>query len=222
MKKLLFIGVVLIVLSSCSSSRTFYNKPQSDIHYGVAQDDLAVVEMAFIGALGSNFIFECTIDNISEREITIDQQDFMLLVEGQSDILPLDVSQESERLIQEQKRLKKQKKTNTILTIVGVGITALAGASSGASAGESIAFAAEPLIYMADDIDWSNRNIKSVDEEVAYLRSALFAGDIIAPGKSVTKDVLFAIEQIKGEVTLLMVKGNREYAVDFDSSLFRL
>ena len=220
----LFIITVLLVISSCASNKTsgYYNKPQAEIHYGIAEDENVVVDISYIGALGRNFIFECSVKNRGGDYIVVDQQDFVMLIGEQEEIRPIEVERSVKELLTERQKIKKQKKTNTILAIVGAGVSVLAGVANGVSVGETIGFASEPLLYAAEDNTWANRGIASVEDEVRYLETSLFRNEHILSGQTSTMDVLFRVKPIDSDVTIVVYIDDHEYAVSFDHSLFDL
>ena len=155
------------------------------------------------------------------RDSVVDKSNFyMEHGEGQV-IFPSEGSAIAEFLRKEKSRLKKEKKANTALGILNVGLSALAGASTGVSVGESLLFSAEPIFYIFDDRRWYNKGIESMEDEIIYVQEAQFDHNIIQPGEAIVRDLLFATSKVKTDVTLHYSHDEEPYSVTFPKKIFR-
>ncbi len=219
---ILLISVVFII--SCSSVRNgqiYKSFEEDEVEVGLVSDEILTFEVAFIGAIGHSYIFECIITNHSDDLIMIDPTNFELQIAADISLQPIDNEEIVISLKNDSKSLAKRRKTETTLGLLGVGINVLLGASTGLSVGETLLSSAEPLIYIADDRRWYQRNIDSVEDEIDYVNSTLYGRERIDAGQTLVKDVLFPTQKVKGDVDFRFFYDNEEYVVTFPKDIFR-
>lgn len=213
-----------VLLSSCSTSRgqQFYQNVQSnEVEVGFIEDSLFMVEVAYVGAIGHSFIFECLVKNNSSESVVIDKSQFsMQLIDGQV-LSPIVEDDIISKLKKEKKKLKKRRKTETILGAVTVGLFAALGASEGFSPAETLLFSAEPIFYIFDDRRWYKNNIDSIDDEAAYIQAAQFHYMDLPPKQSIVRDILFPTSKIKGDVNIIFHIHEQEYIITFPRETFQ-
>ena len=204
---------LIIVLSSCSSSREgeiFRQFSDEDVQVGTIEDESILIEMAYIGAIGHSYIFECYVKNHSDESLFLDKSQFTIETGNQKIIYPISEDEIIANLTSARKALKKRKKTSTILGGIAVGLSVLAGATNGVPAGEALVYNADPVIGIFDERRWYQRNIESVEDEIEYIRNAQFKYDIIPPGEEIVRDVLFPTVHISSDVNLVAEIENNE------------
>lgn len=213
----------LSILISCSSSREgeIYQQVKSeDIQFGLVEDDFLAVEISYIGAIGHSFIFECSIENVSSKDITIDKSQFSMEFNETHISSSIEEDDIVDILANNRKDLKKRRKNSTILGGLFIGIGVIAGASSGLNAGEVLSYSADPLIAIFDDRRWYQRNIESVEDEIEYIRSAQFNNYSIPPDSIIIRDLLFPTYKIKTDVDLVLNYEGHEYVITFPRNIF--
>lgn len=223
MKEFAWILLALILLSSCSASRNnqYYQNVQSDqVEVGIIEDDLFLIEIAYVGAIGHSYIFECSVQNNSGEHVVIDKSQFSMYIADGRTVYPIIEDEVIQKLRKEKKKLKKRRKTETILGAVTVGLFAALGASEGISPAETLLFSAEPIFYIFDDRRWYKNNIESIDDEVAYIQAAQFQHMELPQGQSITRDILFPTTRIKNEVDIIFRISGEEYIVTFPKKTF--
>jgi len=216
--------IALLLVSSCRVQRDgmiYQNVEPEDIQAGIIGDESFEMEIAYVGAIGHSFIYECYFKNTGEQPIVIDKSNFYMEHGDGQIIFPSEGYAIAEQLEQEQKDLKKEKKRATTAGIIGVGLTALIGASTGAPVGETLLFSAEPIAYIFDDRRWYNKGIESIEDENEYVRNAQFNHQKVLPGQEMTRDLLFATTKIKSDVTLHYTHVDFPYSVTFPKKVFR-
>jgi len=224
-RKYIFLVVSsLVLLSSCSrqtSGQFYQNIEPEEIQAGTVGDDDFELEVAYVGAIGHSFVYECYIKNLSGDPITIDKSQFYLEYGDGEVIFPSDGNALAHMLDKEQKKLKKQKKSATALGILGVGLTTLFGVADGAPVGEALLFSAEPIVYIFDEQRWYKRGIESIEDEMDYVRHAQFDQQVLLAGEDITRELLFATTKIKSDVTLFYNHDDISYSITFPKRLFR-
>jgi len=225
LRKYLYLSLlVALSLVSCQTQRdgTFYqNVDQDEVQAGIIGNEDFEMEIAYVGAIGHSFIYECYVKNNSDQTMIIDKSQFYLEHGDGKIIFPSEGDQIAEALKTEGRKLKKEKKTARALGILGVGLSTLAGVSSGASVGESLLFSAEPIIYIFDEQRWYDRGIDSVEDEIAYVKEAQFDYIRLAPDQTIVRDLLFATTKMKSDVTVHFSYGEEPYSVTFPKRLYR-
>ncbi len=224
MKQLLSFGFLsLWLLCSCASQRAgqiYHQVPNNEVQSAIINDSLFEIELAYIGAIGHSYIFECTIVNHSEVVRKVDHSMFQMDV-GQRTLHTIDEDHLVEQLVVDRRELRKDKKTTTILSGIIVGVAAIAGVSSGASVGEILLYNTEPIFGIFDERRWYQRNIESVEDEIEYVRSAQFKNTPIQPNQDIVRDVLFPTIRIKNDVELVFNYKGIEYIFFFPRKVFR-
>ena len=218
------ISLSLLVLASCSTSRDgqiYQNFDDDEIQVGVIEDSLFTLEIAYIGAIGHSYIFECAIDNMTENSLILDKSQFTMQVIDGIKSKPIDENNTIEQLVDNRQTLKKRKKSFTIFSGVMIGIGVLAGATEGLSAGEVLAYNADPLIAIFDERRWYQRNIESLEDEIEYIRSAQFHSYHLEPYETVIRDVLFPATRVNHDVDIIFTYGDQEFTITFPKKAFR-
>ncbi|GEM_PF-2392939 len=221
---LLSLTVGFLLFSSCRTQRDgeiYQNIEESKIQAGVVGDDDFELEVAYIGAIGHSFIYECYIKNHGEAAMIVDKSNFYMEHGDGQVIFPSEGSAIAEHLREEKKKIKKQRKTNTALGILGVGLSTLAGVSTGVPVGETLLFNAEPIFYIFDDMRWYNKGIESVEDEIQYVQEAQFDHEILLPGQEIVRDLLFATTKINDDVMLHYNHEDEPYSITFPKKIFR-
>jgi len=205
---LLSLTVGFLLFSSCRTQRDgeiYQNIEESKIQAGVVGDD----------------DFELEVANHGEAAMIVDKSNFYMEHGDGQVIFPSEGSAIAEHLREEKKKIKKQRKTNTALGILGVGLSTLAGVSTGVPVGETLLFNAEPIFYIFDDMRWYNKGIESVEDEIQYVQEAQFDHEILLPGQEIVRDLLFATTKINDDVMLHYNHEDEPYSITFPKKIFR-
>jgi len=221
---LLCASAIFLLLSSCSTQRDgeiYQNLDQSEIQAGLVGNDDFELEIAYVGAIGHSFVYECYMKNYSDEAIVVDKSNFYMEHGDGQVIFPSEGSAIAEHLRREKKNLKKQKKSNTALGFFTVGLSTLASVSTGVPVGEALLFNAEPIFYIFDDKRWYNKGIESVEDEINYVQEAQFDQEILQPGQEIVRDLLFATTKIKTDVMLHYSHKDEPYSVTFPKKIYR-
>lgn len=216
--------LAFIVLSACQTQRAgaYYQAiDPEEVQAGQVGDELFELEVAYVGAIGHSFIYECYFKNMSDAAIVLDKSQFYMEHGDGRVIFPSEGYVIAEKLEREGRKLKKEKKTARTLGIIGLGLSALAGASTGAPVGEVLAYSLEPAVYIFDEQRWYKRGIESVDDEIKYVLDAQFEKHIILPGEEIVRDLLFATEKIKSDVTVHFTYEDTPFSISFPKKIFR-
>lgn len=213
---------IMLVMScrTVKDGQYFQDIHPDEIELGYIEDSLLNLEVAYIGAIGHSFIFECTIENNSSENLLIDKRLFSMELNDQI-VTPNDEDQIINDLKRDRTQLKKRKKDATIISGIIVGLGVIAGASEGLNPGELLLYNADPIIAIFDERRWYQRNIESVEDEVMYIQEAQFKDQVIPPGQSLTRDVLFPTTKVKSEVTIVFTYSGEQYSVTFPKKIFR-
>lgn len=220
----LILALTIICLSSCRSYKDgeiYQNLENQNIEVGILEDDELSIEMAYIGAIGHSYVFECAVTNLLDESIWLDKQQFSLTIDGSKTLLPINEEDVVTELHKTSKALKNRRKNETALGILGIGLNVLLGASTGVSVGDAVLASAEPLIYIMDDRRWYKKNIESVEDEVEYVRSAQFDNQLISPQETVVRDLLFPTTKVDGDVDISLYYNGHSYVITFPRDTFR-
>lgn len=221
---ILFLAFGALLCSSCQTQRAgaYYQAIEPDeVQAGVIGSEDFEMEIAYVGAIGHSFIFECYFKNESDQTVVLDKSQFYMEHGDGRVIFPTEGYVIADALEKEGRKLKKEKKTARTLSIIGLGISALASASAGAPVGEVLAFSVEPAVYIFDEQRWYKRGIESVEDEINYVREAQYEDYTLRPGEDAVRDLLFATERIKSDVTVYFSYGGEQYSVSFPKDIFR-
>ncbi len=213
----------VIMLTSCKSykdGQIYQNLEGQDIEVGLLEDEDLSIEIAYVGAIGHSYIFECAVTNLSDQAIIMDKDQFAMTINGSQTLYPIVEEEVVSGLKNTSKSLKSRRKTDTALGILGIGISVLAGAASGVSVGDALLTNAEPIIYIMDDRRWYKKNIESVDDEIEYVRSAQFNEVLIQPNATIVRDILFPTTKIDGDVEITLYHNEEEYIISFPRDTF--
>ncbi len=221
---ILYISLSTILLMSCRTvkeGQIYQNLEANEIEAGILEDEELIIEVAYIGAIGHSFVFECAVTNLSNRSIFIDKSQFRFTMNGKRILKPIQEEEIVSDLIKESKSIKKRRKADTAIGILGVGLNVLLGASSGLSVGESLLTNAEPVVYIMDDRRWYNQNIESVEDEIAYVRSAQFDNQMILPDDTIVRDILFPTIIVEGDIDFSLHYNDEVYIITFPQNIFK-
>ena len=222
LKVLSILILVSLIFGSCATLRDgeIYQSVKEDrIESAWISDSLLSVDIAYIGAIGHSYVFECTIENYSDQSIIVDKSDFYMSF-NQSAVLPANEDSLVEDLKNDKKRLKKSKKGNTLFGGILVGIGVVAGAASGLPASEVLAYSADPVIAIFEDRVWHDRNIGSIEDEIEYIRGAQFDQNVIRPGGILTRDLLFPSKRVRSDVDVFYSGPDSDYIITFPKKIF--
>ncbi len=219
-----FLFIAFFLLASCRSLKDgeiYQQVSGDDIQVGFVEDTLLTLEVAYIGAIGHSYIFECTIENISSKEHVLDKSQFTMELNDNEILYPVNEDLIVGNLAENRSKLKKRKKDFTILSGIMVGLGVIAGASEGLNVGEVIAYNADPLFAIFDERRWYQRNIESVEDEIEYIRSAQFRNYRLNSLSHVTRDLLFPTTKVKSDVDIIFTIGDLDYVITFPKKIFR-
>lgn len=218
----LWITVTLLLVScrTVQDGQYYQDVHPEEVEFGLLEDNLLLFEVAYVGAIGHSFIFECTVENKSAEPLLIDKSQFVLECNNQV-YYPNDEQQLINELIMDKRQLKKRKKETTLLNGIFLGLGVISGASAGLNAGEVLVYNADPIIAIFDERRWYQRNIESVEDEVEYIHEAQFNRLFLPPGEIVTRDLLFPTTRIKSDVTVLFNLHDESYSVTFPKKIFK-
>lgn len=222
LKHIYFFFFLSILATSCAPKyAATATEPPNEI-YAAIDDQNIIIELIYIGSTPTYHIFETQIKNVSSRELTISIQDFVWheLKKGKYQH-PLSTDELELQLVQNHKKLKKEKKNRTIWSAVVTGLSILANSTTGISIGENLWYNTESLFYIFDERRWMQRNINSIEEELQYIQSHNLDREIIAPDEQMIKDVLFPISNTKGDVEIIYHHPNQDYILIFKESDFK-
>lgn len=222
--RLLIVMFCGLLVASCATQRDgqiYQVVDHEDVHIGIIEDSLVNIEIAYVGAIGHSFIFECAIENNSNNSIVVDKNMFHMELSEDRTLSSIEDDYIVSNLRKNREELRKDKKTSTIFSGIMVGISAIAGVASGANVGEVLLFNAEPIAYIFDDRRWYDRNIKTVEDEIEYIRTAQFDSTRIYPGSNEVRDLLFPTTKIKKDVTVNCYLNEQEYYFTFPRKIFR-
>ena len=214
----------LICMTSCRTYKDgeiYQNLEGQDLEVGAIEDDEMAIEIAYIGAIGHSYIFECAMTNLSDETIVIDKRQFSMTINGAKIQYPIYEDDVVSELNKTKKTLKNRRKADTALGILGIGLNVLLTASTGTSVGEAVLTNAEPLVYIMDDRRWYKRNIESVEDEIEYVRSAQYNNQLILPKKTVVRDLLFPTTKVDGDVDISVFYNGESYVITFPKETFR-
>jgi len=134
-------------MSACQTQRDgnyYQNIEEQDIQAGIIGDEDFEMEIAYVGAIGHSFVYECYFKNLSTETIELDKSHFYM-EHGDGDVIfPSEGDAIAEALKKAKKKLKKEKKGARALGILGVGLSTLFGVAEGVPVGEALLFSAEP------------------------------------------------------------------------------
>jgi len=211
-------------MSACQTQRAgnyYQNFEEQDIQAGIIGDEDFEMEIAYVGAIGHSFVYECYFKNLSTETIELDKSHFYM-EHGDGDVIfPSEGDAIAEALKKAKKKLKKEKKGARALGILGVGLTTLFGVAEGVPVGEALLFSAEPIVYIFDEQRWYSRGINSIDDEIEYVRNAQFDRLLVLPGEEITRDLLFATTKIKSDVDINYSHQSEPFRVTFPKKLYR-
>lgn len=211
----------IFLLSSCASNKGFYqNIPPNQVEAAIIELEDISIELAYVGAIGHSFIFECAVTNHTDGLITINKSDFAYY-SGNHEGRVLSEDAQVELLKKEREKLKRQRKNSTIFGVVLGGLSIAAGASQGADVAQTIFSGAETTAYIIEDNQFYSRNIESVEDEIEYLRSAQFNNTRIAGSSQLVRDVLIPAFKVKDDVTIVFEYRGDSYYFDFPKRNFR-
>jgi len=175
--------------STYKDGQIYQSLSEDQIQVGLIEEEQLAIEVAYIGAIGHSYVFECTIDNLSNSPMVIDKSQFYMNIGAESLVQAAPEDLIVDQLISEQKRLKKARKANTILGVLGIGLSAALGASGGQSVEQTVLANAEPIAYIFDDRRWYSQGINSIDDEIEYIRSSQYDEYRLGPRTAVTRDL---------------------------------
>jgi len=216
--------VLALGLMACSTYKDgqIYQSPSEDqIQVGLIEEEQLAIEVAYIGAIGHSYVFECTIDNLSNSPMVIDKSQFYMNIGAERLVQAAPEDLIVDQLISEQKRLKKARKANTILGVLGIGLSAALGASGGQSVEQTVLANAEPIAYIFDDRRWYSQGINSIDDEIEYIRSSQYDEYRLGPRTAVTRDLLFPTTKVRRDVDVVFNYLGEEYVITFPKEIFR-
>lgn len=215
--RLSYILPLLIMMWSCAPNRYQIDDQPQEIYAQIEDQDL-YTEIIYVGATPNYHIFESIITNHGDDDLYISRDQYVMnLTHKEKRIAPYTNDQLIPILKREREKLKKTKKSRTILGAVVTGLGVLATATSGVPVAENILFNSESIYYIIDDRRFVQRNIDSVEDEIDYIKARNTKLEIIPPHQTRSRDILFPIERTKGEVEILFTDHGHEYALIFNA-----
>jgi hypothetical protein len=218
--------LLLVALASvgCQSARQdgIYQAIDEDkIQVGIISADDLVLEVAYIGAIGHSYIFECTLENLRSEEIVIDKSQFYLDLGHQDIVFCAEEDHLIEGIKADVKRYKIERKNSTAINILGAVSAVLSVATPGVSVAETVVFSAEPIFAIFDDRRWYKRGIKSLEDEIVYIDQAQYDKEVIRPYNQSTRDLLFPTTfKIERDLNLVWSFDDQEYVITFPKEIF--
>ena len=224
MKKLYFFSVLFFFFSSCATFKEgeVYQKFNEDqVEVGILELEDLSVEVSYVGAIGHSYIFECYVQNTGEEAFLLDKTLCYLEMEGGQKIQTIDNNKVIASLEKTRKRLKKQRNTSAVIGGILIGVSVFAGIGSGENAGETLLYNADPLVGILDESRWYQSNIRSVKDEIQYIREGQFDYNTLQPGEDIVRDILFPTVKIESDVDLVIEIKGEEYVITFPRDIFR-
>lgn len=218
---ILVLFFICIACSTFKDGQIYKTFSEEDIEVSAVEDSLFRAEIAYLGAVGHSYLFECSILNYSNNHLFVDKDQFAMMMNDLVLLEPADEDNLIEQLNQERSKLKKRKKTSMIIGGVLIGLSTLAGAAQGINPIENLAYNVDPVIGILEERRWYQEDIKTVEDEIKYIRAAQFNRDIIGPGESLTRDVLFPTTKVNTDVIIFFVYDDLEYTFTFPKRAFK-
>ncbi|MBX2816543.1 MAG: hypothetical protein KTR24_11110 [Saprospiraceae bacterium] len=175
---------------------------------------------------GDHLVFELDVNNGSNDELFISAEDVMLVVEDEDEArshrLPaVNKDRLLDHLEDEKVILRKEKRTQGVLSAIGVGIgvVAMAVDPGSFSTADRIFYAAEATAGIVGEQRSFTLAEGDIDDQILYVEDWVMDTTTIAPGEEQSWDLLFTNPIAAGSATLLVEVDGRPLAFDFTLEL---
>ena len=214
-KALLILPLLVFILFSCSPRMNpgLLEEPQ-DVYIGSTDSTTFNLEMLFVAATPEYLIFEAEFINQSPEEMLLKREDFELQIpERALKSAPYSTDDLMEFLLLERKAAKKAKRNRTIQNGVSLGFGLLTGVFGGWSAFNVVSVSLEDLIYLGGDRRIMNREIKSIEGEMDYLREVNLDSVLVAPMDTIYREIFFPFDFTSEDVEVIYRRDSTNYSM---------
>ena len=222
----IYVFTALLSFASCITERSIFydydegNEDSGDLYECQYLDSLIEISYGYVGATPNYFIFELNMVNRSAEDHLIQHQDFTMDVKDGLVSKAYWKDEVLEILDIEQEALKKEKKKRTVWNAILTGLEIVLTSGQGVSVGESLLYSAEPVFYIFDERRFYERNIRSSEEERAYVIEYTLDEAVVAGHDSVSFDLLFPLQPIISDVDIIYTHARHERKCRMDRSTF--
>ncbi len=229
MKKIFIISLVLFLCISCTVNDRIAVFEDQGLAGSIDERDYVEyidtdafeAQLTFLGMGSQYFIFECSVENFSSDTIFMYAEDYRMDT-GLGKLLSPYTQDELIDLLQHEKsQWKKEKKNRTIWNSIVAGLGVVAAAASGSGVAENVFYSAEPLAFIFEERSFYQRNIKSVEDEMAYVFDMGFEDEVIPPGATLFKDLLFPLQLVTDDVHIVYENDRQSDECWFDERIFK-
>lgn len=225
-KTILFPILVALVLLCTSCSQKFYYQDAyigndiPELRTKVSND--VYIQTRFAGDAQNYLVFELDIENASTQDISISIDDIKMQI-SDSDypdnviLEPINKEDLIAELQQDHKSIKKERKVNNTVGIIGAGLTILsiALAPGSGDAINSIAYAADATSIILDD----NRSYAliegDIENQIIYIDEWVLDAATIPAGSKISYDLILPSTLVNGDAKLSIKNKDIDYFQEY-------
>lgn len=223
MKNYLLLLVFPLLIFACSprTGSIIYEEEPEDIIIGVA-DSLNNLELFFVAVTPDYLVFESEFINYSDENILLKREDFEIRIpEIAFKAQPYSTDDLMEFLMIERKKIKKAKRRRTIFNSISLGASILGAGFGGWSTFDAVYYPLQDLIYLSNDRRFSNRQVKTVEEEMDFIGKINLDSTIIAPNDTIYKEIFFPFVNTIDSIEIIYENMEGEHIMMLDSEDLR-
>jgi len=211
MKKYLLLLVFPLFIFACAprTGAVLYEEPE-DVIVGVA-DSLYNLELFYVATTPEFLVFESTFINHSDEEMLLQREDFEIRIpEFAYKANPYSTDDLMEFLMIERKQIKKAKRRQTIFNGISLGASLLGAGFGGLNTFDAIYYPLTDLLNLTGDRQFSNGQIRSVEEEMDYIGALNIDSTIVGPRDTVFKEIFFPFNQYRIDTLQIIYQNDEE------------
>ena len=226
---LLYPFLCLLIFSSCKSTYSYYSIEPEVVSYNSKENipfteettDDITIRSAFVGYGIDYAIFQLEIENNSDQGMDLTYEDVRLVHTDGFQRNAYHKYNFIKKLKGDQVELKKQKKASTIGNAVLAGFTVLTiasggGALNGLDAAVVGVDSASGILADRRSFDLASGDI---EQEMNYFEEWVLFESYIPAGSSVSRDVIFPVENLTTDFDMVLQLEDREYRIPYDNIL---
>ncbi len=226
MPKSIHIPILIAAILLCTScSQKFYYQDAfiaNDIpEFRTKVSNDVLIQTRFAGDAFNYLVFELDIENTSDQDITISIDDIRMQIIDSDytdnvTLAPLNKEDLIEELKQEHNNIRKERKVQNTVGIIGAGLTILSLAiAPGGDALNTIAYAADVSSIIIED----NRSYAliqgDIESQIVYIDEWVLEDATIPSGTKTSYDLILPSTLINGDGSLIIKNKNIDYAQEY-------
>jgi len=218
--------LLVSLLASCKSTYLYTDihpekvafKNTENIEFTEDQETELTIRTAFIGNAIDYAIFQLEIENDSEIPVSISYEDVRLVHHHGFQRNAHHKYNFIKNLKSEKKKVKKQKKANTIGNILfgALTVASIASGGGGINTADAVIYGAESLVYIADDRRAFNAMEGTIEDEIKYIEDWVLFESIIPSEGVLTNDVMFPSDGLNDDFDIEIRLDGKLYLIPYD------